>query len=139
MDFELSPELLQAIAPNVRPEDAQIKFDAKGTLHVLERGSNGQLKHDYALKHVEETIQREQGNSKHEDLLLKKQDNKESRYLYLGILLSVACMIFECLYFVMNSATIELSVLITTMVVILLSFVFMIFCIARLFYKYFKR
>ena len=54
--FDLSPELLEAIAPNVNPEDAQIKFDDMGTLHVLERDKEGSLKNDYALKHIEEAL-----------------------------------------------------------------------------------
>lgn len=139
MDFELSPELLKAIAPDANPKNTQIKFDDKGTLHVLERGNDGKLLKDYALKHTEEKIKQEQGNSKKEELLLKKEDNKESRYLYFGILLSVVLMLFECNYYVSSNGTVELGVLITVLAVTIVALILFVFCIGRLCYKYFKR
>ena len=139
MSFDLSPELLKAIAPNADPEKAQIKFDDAGTLHVLERSNDGALLHDYALKHVEEKIQQEQGNTKSEELRLLKQSNKVSRYYYLAILLSVIVLLFECIYYVENIKTISLAVLISSFTGILLAIGVIIYSVVKLALKYFKR
>lgn len=45
----LSKELIQTIAPECKAENPQIKFDDYGTLHVLERASDGALLHDYPV------------------------------------------------------------------------------------------
>lgn len=139
MSFDLSPELLKAIAPNADPEKAQIKFDDAGTLHVLERRSDGALLHDYALKHVEEKIQQEQGNTKSEELKLLKQSNATSKYYYLAILLSIMVLLFECIYYVENIETISLAVLISSLAGMLLAIGIMIYCVVKLALKYFKR
>ena len=108
MDFELSPELLRAIAPDVDPNKAQIKFDAKGTLHVLQRGDDGQLINDYALKHIEDKIQEETGPSKSDRLSTMKSKNKFWKLIFRLFTLSFIGFILPCLYMIYKSFNVSL-------------------------------
>lgn len=114
--FDLSPELLKAIAPDVDPEKAQIKFDDKGTLHVLHRGDNGQLVKDYALNHIEESIKEDNGPSKSDRLNELRNKNKMWRRLFRVMLLSVGSLIIPCLYILNKGFEISVGDFITLIV-----------------------
>lgn len=114
--FELSPELLRAIAPDVNPDKAQVKFDAKGTLHVLQRGDSGQLVKDYALKHVEESIKEDTGPSRSDRLSELRNRNKAWRRLFRVTLLSIGSLILPCLYIVHKDFMINVGDFVTLII-----------------------
>lgn len=97
--FSISPELLKAINPDASP-DAQIKFDDKGTMHILNRDKSGKLIKDYALQHVQE-----QQSELYESVILRVNELREkSKYykflyililIFLGSLTSVALVILH--------------------------------------------
>lgn len=115
-DFELSPELLKAIAPDVNPEKVQIKFDDRGTLHVLQRGDNGQLIKDYALNHIEESIKEDNGPSKSDRLNELRSRNRTWRRLFRFMLLSIGSLIIPCLHIVNKGFEISVGDFITLIV-----------------------
>lgn len=120
-NFELSPELLEAIAPSVDPKKAQIKFDAAGTLHVLERGDDGSLRNDYALKHVEEKIREDTKRTKIEQLNEKKADNRNSRAYYTLLLISVIILMLSIVYVTYTQITTDVGTIITCGILIICS------------------
>lgn len=138
-DFELSPELLEAIAPGVDTKNAQVKFDAAGTLHVLERGSDGSLKNDYALKHIEEQVRDNYRETKNEQLKEKKADNKNSRMYYVVLFVSTVCLLSAITYLAYSKLQISYNVIITTTILILCSSVCICYSLVRLIKKYFVR
>ena len=115
-DFELSPELLKAIAPDINPEKAQIKFDDRGTLQVLHRGDNGQLIKDYALNHIEESIKEDAGPSKSDRLSILRNKNKIFRRLFRVTLLSLSSLVVPCLYLLYKDFKISVGDFITLII-----------------------
>ena len=137
--FDLSPELLEAIAPNVNPEDAQIKFDDMGTLHVLERDKEGSLKNDYALKDIEEKIVEDNGTPKNEQLRIKKADNNDSRAFYVILLVDILFITVSLVYLVQIQFNVKLETLVSFMFSIIGLLLCAIYCIWHLIKKYFMR
>lgn len=138
-DFELSPELLEAIAPEVDPRNAQVKFDAAGTLHVLERGSDGSLKNDYAVKHIEEQIRYNYKETRNEQLKEKKADNKDSRIYYIVLFVSTVIMLSAITYLAYSKLQISYNAIVTTAITITCSFVCICYSLVHLIKKYFVR
>lgn len=138
-DFDLSPELLEVIAPNVNPEDAQIKFDDMGTLHVLERDKEGSLKNDYALKHIEEKIVEDNGIPKNEQLRIKKADNKDSRVFYVILAIDLLFITVSLIYLVQVQFNVRLETLVSFILSIIGLLLCAIYCIWHLIRKYFMR
>ena len=97
--FSISPELLKAINPEASV-NAQIKFDDKGTMHILDRDNSGKLIKDYALQHVQE-----QQSELYESAILRVNEvHEKSMYyrflfililIFLGSLTSLALIILH--------------------------------------------
>lgn len=138
-DFELSPELLEVIAPGVDSRNAQVKFDAAGTLHVLERGSDGSLKNDYAVKHIEEQIRYNYKETRNEQLKEKKADNKNSRMYYFVLFVSTIVMLSAVIYLSYSKLQISYNVIITIAITIICSSICICYSLVHLIKKYFVR
>lgn len=134
--FDLSPELLEAISPGVSKENAQLKFDDAGTLHVLERNADGKLLKDYALKHIEEQINEDAGHSRFDDLELKKKDNSEWKFYFRILLASVSALLVPCVYMVYKGFKIEPSIYITIFVWIACCLSISMYVVVKLIRKY---
>jgi hypothetical protein len=97
--FSLSPELLKAVNPEASV-DAQVKFDDKGTMHILNRDKSGKLIKDYALQHVQE-----QQSELYESAILRVNEiHEKTKYykflfililIFLGALTSIALVIIH--------------------------------------------
>ena len=97
--FSLSPDLMKAIAPNAS-SNAYVKFDDKGTLHVMERDKEGKLMKDYALQRMVESVT-PQYPSKREEISKIHEKSKYYKILYililvmLGLLCSISLIIIH--------------------------------------------
>lgn len=102
INIEFGDELLtqvEAIAELPLPDNTRtknIKFDAKGTPHVMVRDEDGKLLHDYPIseskwKSAQDSIQTV--NTKNEELALLQRQNKTANIIQSILLIGLGIMI----------------------------------------------